>query len=312
MARYTQLESADIQEIVRQYNLAVVDFAPIEGGAGNSSYKLQTEQGDYVLTVFDDKTRNYVVRLGKLLSWLAEWEFPTTRLTLSLKGSSVAMYRDKPILLKPFITGQVCTVWDEAMLRQVGMALATLHQVPVPDFMPDKHSYGRQAFATVIGQNIHPFYESWLAERHAYLIQCIPSDLPRTLIHGDLFYDNVLFEGQMFRAIIDFEEACRYYRTFDLGMGIVGLCTQGTTVALDKARSFVGGYQQGQRLEEREKEALQLFVEYAAIATSYWRFWKYYIHMPLPEKADKPFQMKQLAEAVRAIPKANFLAAIFN
>ena len=64
-------------------------------------------------------------------------------------------------------------------------------------------------------------------------------------------------------------------------------------------------------LEESEKETLQLFVEYAAIATSYWRFWKYHFHSPIPEKADKHWQMVRLAEGVNAIPETSFLATVF-
>lgn len=312
MARYTQLRATDIQEIGSHYHLAVVDFAPLEGGSANSSYWLHTKQGNYVLTVFDEKTTNAVIALGQLLLRLEEQDFPTTRLRLPTKPGLVTMYEGKPILLKTFIPGHVCTTWDEALLRQVGATLASLHHIPAPDFLPTKHPYGKQAFSKVIGQNVHSDYESWLAERHTYLIQHISPQLPHALIHGDLFYDNVLVEDQAIRAIIDFEEACRYYRVFDLGMAIVGLCTQGTTVCLSKARALVSGYEQGQTLEGCEKEALQLFVEYAAIATSFWRFWQYYIHMPQPKKAHKPFQMVRLAEAVKAIPIATFLAVIFD
>jgi homoserine kinase type II len=311
MARYTQLQESDVQEIARNYDLTVSEFEPIEGGAGNSSYLLQTQQGSTVLTVFDEKTLSYVTRLGQLLLLLAEYEFPTTRPLSSVKGGMITVYRAKPVMLKAYIAGQVCKNLNETMLHQVGAAMAKLHRLPTPDFLPNKHPYGRQDFSTVIGRNIDPEYESWLAERFAYLERHIPPGLPSGLIHGDLFYDNVLFEKERFKAIIDFEEACRYYMGFDLGMGILGLCAEGLTVSLDRARALVTGYQQVRMLEEREKETLQLFVEYAAIATSYWRFWKYHIHSPIPEKADKHWQMVRLAEGVSAIPEASFLAAVF-
>ena len=312
VARYTQLQENDIQEIIRNYNLVVVGFAPIEGGASNSNYLLHTQQGKHVLTVFDDKTLAYVVSLGQLLLLLAEYEFPTTRLLVPTQGNIAIVYRGKPVLVKVYIPGQVYTDLDTTMLLQAGAAMARLHQIPAPDFLPSKHSYGRQLFATVIGRDIDPVYESWLAERCAYLDQCIPPGLPIGLIHGDLFYDNVLFKRKNFRAIIDFEEACHYYKAFDIGMGILGLCAEGTTVALDKAQALVAGYQQVRLLEESEKETLQLFIEYAAIATSYWRFWKYHIHTPMVEKADKHWQMVRLAQEINAKPQTRFLEAVFN
>ncbi len=51
MAKYIQLQKNDIQKIARNYNLAVADFEPIEGGAGNSRYWLRTRLGYDVLAV---------------------------------------------------------------------------------------------------------------------------------------------------------------------------------------------------------------------------------------------------------------------
>ena len=52
--------------------------------------------------------------------------------------------------------------------------------------------------------DINPEFEAWATRRMAYLEQRIPPGLPQGLIHGDVFYDNVLFEGQKLAAIIDF------------------------------------------------------------------------------------------------------------
>jgi hypothetical protein len=65
-------------------------------------------------------------------------------------------------------------------------------------------------------------------------------------------------------------------------------------------------------LEEREKETLQLFVEYAATTISCWRFWKYNIESPSVEKADKHWQMVRCAQEIDKIPKARFMQAIFS
>lgn len=310
MSRHTPFQQRDIHEIAGTYALTVVSFEPIEGGA-NPSYVLHTQQGDYVLTVFEEKSWTEVVQIGHLLLLLADYEFPTTRLRAPTKGGLATRYRDKPVMVKQYIAGHVFKDLNKTMVSQVGVAMARLHQVPAPDFLPDKHAYGLHVFSRVIDRNINPAYESWLANQLAYLARSLPCDLPRGLIHGDVFYDNVLFEGRELRALIDFEEACHYYKGFDLGMAIVGLCAEGTTIALDKARALVHGYQQVQSLEETEKEALQLFVEYAATATSYWRFWKYHIDTPTAQKANKHWQMVRLAEAVGAIAKARFLEAIF-
>jgi homoserine kinase type II len=311
MARYTQLNEEDLQEITARYALTVVGFEPIEGGAGNSSYLLRTQQGSYVLTVCEGALTR-VIMLGQLLSLLAQYEFPTTRLVRPPDGDLFTTYMGKPVMLKEYITGGVFKDLDETMLFQVGEAMGRLHQVPAPDFLPDERVYGLQVYADVLGRNIMLEYESWLAERIAYLKENLPPGLPRGMIHGDLFYDNVIFSGKEFRAIIDFEDASRYYKVFDLGMGILGMCMAGTAMVFDKARALVKGYQQVRMLEDGEINNLQLFVEYAAIATSCWRFWKYHIDTPTPEKANKHWQMVRIADGVAALPKTRFVDAVFS
>ena len=115
-----------------------------------------------------------------------------------------------------------------------------------------------------------------------------------------------------FKAIIDFEEACNYYLVFELGMAIVGCCTEDITINLKKARAFVDGYQQVRKLEEIEKVSLQLFVRYAAVATSYWRFNKYNIEEPSKDMVGHHCQMVQLSKEVVKISTTRFFDALFN
>ena len=119
-------------------------------------------------------------------------------------------------------------------------------------------------------------------------------------------------EGCKLKAIIDFEEACRYYTVFDLGMAILGLCTTGQKIALGKARALVAGYQQTRELERAERDALRLFVEYAATATSFWRFRRHHLHAPSAVMANRHWQMVNVAEQVAAIPRERFLEAVLD
>jgi len=223
----------------------------------------------------------------------------------------------KPVMLKDYIEGQVVEQLDETMLSQVGRQVARLNQIPSPDYLPTNHPYGRQLFPRVVGLNIDAKYESWLAEEIDYLEQHITANLPRGLIHGDLFYDNLLFDPLSdmpggFKAIIDFEEACHYHLIFELGMGMVGACVNDITVDLDKARALVDGYQQVRPLAQIEKESLQLFVRYAAVATSYWRFNKYNIEESSEDRAGHHWQMVQIAKEVAEISTTRFFDAIFS
>ena len=150
-----------------------------------------------------------------------------------------------------------------------------------------------------------------------YLKRHIISGLPKGLIHGDLFYDNILFTSSSnnsiaFKAFIDFEEACNYYLVFELGMGILGCCIKSNTIDLDKARAFVRGYQRERPLADQEKESLQLFIQYAAVALSYWRFNKYNIKEPNENMASQHWEMVEVAKNISEVSDMHFLNSIFN
>ncbi|MDQ7089540.1 MAG: homoserine kinase [Methylococcales bacterium] len=312
MANYTQLTAHDIQAIANNYDLTVLNFESINGGAGNSSYLLQTRKEKYVLTVCDDKALKDAINLGKLLLWLEKNNFSTTRLVLSVTNAPVIRYQDKPVMLKIYIEGDTLEQLDSGMLAQIGREMAKLHQISVPDDLPHQHAYESQCFSAIMDQKINTDYKAWLVKQQLYFKENLSPQLRHCLIHGDLFYDNVLFENNRLKALIDFEEACYYYQGFDLGMSILGLCTQNEVINLDKARAFVAGYQQIQPLAAIEKQTLQIFIQYAAVTTSSWRFWKYYIDTPSVENSNKHHQMMQIAEAINQIPPLQFLTTVFN
>ena len=271
MALYTKLLEAEINEIINRYNLELFSYEPIEQGFANSNYLIDTNCGKYILTIFEIEY-NLVVQMSKVLQLLEMYQFPAPRLQPLVTGETITNYKEKPVLVKPYITGRVVPDLSEEKVRQVGIALARLHQVPAPDYLADEHTYVVDTYPQVLEQGIDQHYKNWLRQRCGDLVQKMPSKLPVGLVHGDLFYDNVLFEGENFKAILDFEHVSRIYKVFDLGMAAVGLCVEGTKILLKKVNALVDGYQKVRQLEACEKESLQTFVEYSAILTSTWRF----------------------------------------
>ena len=70
---------------------------------------------------------------------------------------------------------------------------------------------------------------------------------------------------------MDFEEAAYYYRVFDIGMAIIGLCSEGKILNKEKVKSFLIGYTKVIKLIPDEKKALQAFTVYAGAAMTFWR-----------------------------------------
>ena len=78
----------------------------------------------------------------------------------------------------------------------------------------------------------HPFIASLKSQLESMEPQ-LNASLPMGLLHGDLFLDNTLFDGDKMLAILDFEEGCYDTLLLDVGMTIIGCCyTPGTPIEL--------------------------------------------------------------------------------
>lgn len=310
MTQYFQIKPKHFPEISAKYQLEFIGLEFFENGSGNTNYLLRTPAERYVLTLFEiDYER--AANLGKLMNLLAGHGFAAPRIQKSAAGELVTRWQGRPLMLKDYIPGDVVENLDDDQLSQMGTALAKLHRIPPSEYLPVHHDYSLETFPRLFKVGIDEMYEEWLAHRFAFLKSKIPAGLPRGMIHGDLFYDNVLFDGKALTAIIDFEDACHDYLVLDLGMAAVGSCCSNGEISLPKVRSLIRGYQNIRSLGDSEQESLLLFIQYAAIATSSWRFWKFNIDTPRSEMAQRYKGMAALAEKVAAISQEQFMQKVF-
>ena len=313
MATYTKLSHNQLSKIIGRYDLnPVSNISPMAGGNSNTSFLIEKEEAKYVLTILEEKNEEQVSQLALLLKWLKKHQFDTTRICRTTKGRHFTLIKKKPVIIKKWIKGGIIDELNTPMLKRAGKALAQLHLVPVPDFLPKTHSFGIKTFKQVLNSKLDLKYVAWLQKKMHWINRKFPEKLPKGIVHGDLFFDNIIFKRKKLKAIIDFEEACQHYLAFDLGMSIVGLCKEGESINLKKARAFISGYEKIRPLTKGEKKHLQFFTEYAAISTSKWRFWKYNIESNRPGYENKHWEMVNTAKYVHKIPKNTFAKDIFN
>ena len=308
MAIYARLDRNTIEALASQFGIeGVTAFSNMEGGLENTSYRIETKSEKYVLTLCDQKTFAQASNLVNLLVHLTKHDVCTSRVVVPPGDSNVVLYDEKPVMLKHYIEGNVTANLSGNILFQLGEEIAQLHKIPAPSYLPQSFRYGRNYFSDVTDSSLDHTYIEWLSEKNSYLEKHIPANLPLALIHGDVFFDNVIVREDQLIAIIDFEEACHYYRCFDLGMLIVGACSDREGVSFDKAARFISGYQKETTLQPIEKETLQIFTVYAAVATSFWRFRQYHLIRPNPQGYEKHVEMQRLADIISACPNSRFM-----
>lgn len=309
MALYACLDRIAVEALARRFGIDdITAFSVMDGGQENTSYCIVTSSDKYVLTLWDQKSLQHATRLAGLLVYLNEQGMRTSRVVVPPKEPNVILHDEKPVMLKYYVDGDVPADLSAGQLVQLGEEMARLHKISAPSYLAESFPYGRRQFAEVTGCNLDHAYIDWLSEKHRYLQKHIPQHLPMALIHGDVFLDNLIVQGDELMAIIDFEEACHYYRNFDLGMVLVGTCRGRHGICFEKAGHFIRGYEKEAKIPSIERETLKTFAVYAAVATSFWRFRQYHLLRPEPQHADRHVEMQTLADTLSEYPDSSFTA----
>ncbi len=302
MAKYSKLTDEELDLLLEQYDLGLVlQILPIEGGQANSSLKISTAKGDFTLSICDEKNGEEIQSLTAILDNLEEQNFPTTRLVKTKTGGRFVLHNSKPVYIKKFLQGNTIKELTPKMIQQVGHSMTYLHSLEPPAFLHSSFPYGIDAFESLLRQSINHQYLDWLAEKESYLELAIDPDMSKGFIHGDIFWDNLLFKDGLLVAILDFEEACHFYKLFDIGMAAVGCCSSKGCFNISQITELLVGYNEVAALTPHEKSQLTVFIEYAAVAASFWRFRQYNIRYPNPEKVESYKELSSLADQIHSL-----------
>jgi homoserine kinase type II len=71
----------------------------------------------------------------------------------------------------------------------------------------------------------------------------LDNNLPKGIIHGDLFPDNVKFKGTRLVGVLDFEAACRGKLIYDLATAVNALCFVDGRYRIDRFEALISGYE---------------------------------------------------------------------
>ncbi|NRA14885.1 MAG: phosphotransferase [Oceanospirillaceae bacterium] len=312
MTLNSNLNAAQVAAVLAPYGIANIDsFKLLSGGSENSNYQVKTPSGDYVLTVCEQKSLQKSQELVFLLDYLQANNFASSKALKTSDGQSISLWKNKAVILKEFIEGDILDDFADPLLHYLGVEVAKLHSLPAPDYLPRELSYGMQRFDEVKLYAPDSAFYAWLLQTRNYIQGYINADLPKALIHSDIFTNNIIVSENAQRAtIMDFEEASYYYRVFDIGMMMVGCCCSAESFSLSKATSLLKGYRATIELKSSEVKALQAFTAYGAAATAFWRHQNFNHLNPDPRMKDHYLAMQQLADQVMAIPAANFIESL--
>jgi homoserine kinase type II len=159
-----------------------------------------------------------------LLDHLSAKGSPVPRTIHDREGAPYRMIGDKAVALIEFLPGVSIDTPRPAQARAVGEALAGIH-LAAADFPRERPNTldlaGWRKLLDDCGKRLEEIDASLpdLVEREiAFLSAHWPAGLPRSVIHADLFPDNVLMLGNRVSGLIDFYFACTDIMAYDLAV----------------------------------------------------------------------------------------------
>jgi homoserine kinase type II len=98
------------------------------------------------------------------------------------------------------------------------------------------------------------------------ILSAWPRDLPKGVIHGDLFPDNVFFDAGDVCGVIDFHFVCTDFFAYDLAVSINAWCfDRDNHFVQERYDNMLRAYESVRPLSVHEKEALPLLLQGVAL-----------------------------------------------
>jgi homoserine kinase type II len=274
MAVYTVLDKRELAEIVEDYGLVrLIAANGIAAGSVNTMYLLETARGKHLLRVDEVKGELEVKRELDLLLFLRKHGFPCPQPLTDRKGRHYREAGGKCLSVYRWYDGHVLRPdrVAAAQLENIGRVLADLHTIgkSYKKGIENRFSYDRVAdlYGEVRGR-LPAYFKKivrTLDDEVDYLQNYLESKLPKGIIHGDLFHDNLIVRGEKVVAVLDFEAASRGKFIFDLATAVNALCFHDEHYDLKRFESLITGYESVRALSLAEWDAFPNELRFSAL-----------------------------------------------
>lgn len=276
MAILTVPSEQDLDALLAAYDLGEKRSATgIEAGTVNTSYALEMGKGRFFLRIYEEQLLPGAEAEARLLVHLAASGVPTPSPVQATDGTAVHVLAGKPAAIFPWVVGDMLCLKavTPAAAHDVGVALARMHLAGPAEPVATSLGAGRFGADDLVARCdrvakstdvVARALSEPLRDAVIRLDRRRRADLPRGLVHGDLFRDNVLWHDGKIAALLDFESAHKGPFAYDLAVTILSWSFR-DTFDFDVARAIVAGYREVREIEESEREALYVEAVFAAL-----------------------------------------------
>ena len=280
MSVYTTVTADDLDAWLARYSVgALREQTPIAAGIENTNYFVTTDNGRYVLTLYERLPAAELPFYLNLMAHLARAGVDVPAPEPDRTGALFSLLNGKPAGLVARIDGESLRHPEPAHCGEVGAALARLH-VASQNYRPRLTNRRGPAWwrqmARVVAPYLTPEQKELLGDEIRFQVGFGKFRMPKGAIHGDLFCNNVLFHDGRVAGIIDFGFAATDFFAYDLAITVNDWCVAGNADgALDpeRVKAQVDAYQAVRPLTGDERTQWPALLRAAAL-----RFWVSRLH----------------------------------
>lgn len=285
MSVYTTVSKEQLAAWLKNYSLgALLDLQGISSGIENTNYFVTTSHGRYVLTLFEKLTRDELPYFINLMAHLANHGIQCPRPVANLDNVFLGELNGKPACLASCLEGKSLDVTNAAHCGEIGEMMANMHLAgktyPASMENPRGPNWWNATSAQVLPK-LDESAANLLREELRFQGLYRMEDLPRGIVHADLFRDNALFKDDSLSGVIDFYFACNDAWLFDVAVTVNDWClTPQQTLDPAKTQALLSAYQAVRPFGAIERGAWPVMLRAAAL-----RFWLsrlYDYHFPRP------------------------------
>ena len=277
MAVYTKLIKENIEEILSNYSIGrLKEFRGIEEGIENTNYFLLVDNKKYILTIYEKRVKEKDLPFfSQLMSNLNKAGFKCPIPIESNNKKTIINYKNKNLMIVSFLEGKAKNILNPENCKTVGQEVAKMHEITknfkiqrdnnlsigswrnIFDQVKDKCIQIHKDLPLLIESNLEDVEKNW------------PKNLPRGIIHADLFSDNIFFKDNNFSGIIDFYFSCNDFYALEIAICFNALCFDGPKNNLSfnvtKAVNFMNGYSQFRKISDDEKKYIKVLSQGSAL-----------------------------------------------
>ncbi|MFJ6322685.1 MULTISPECIES: homoserine kinase [unclassified Rhizobium] len=274
MAVYTDITEDDLKWFLTEYEVGeLLSYKGIAEGVENSNFLLHTTRDPLILTLYEKR-----VDRGDLPFFLGLMQHLASRglscpLPLPRRdGALLGHLSGRPAALISFLEGMWLRKPDAHHCREVGKALAAMHiagegfDIRRPNALSVDGWQPLWEKSAARADEVEAGLQDEIGGELDFLAHHWPKDLPKGIIHADLFPDNVFFLGDKLSGLIDFYFACNDLLAYDVSICLNAWCFEKDhAYNITKGKALLEGYQSVRPMSAAEIAALPTLARGSAL-----------------------------------------------